>query len=194
MKALCLTEDAKLFRIVREEGERLFWNILGAADQAEFMRQLENYRPDAILADINDSRIFEWWRGRPPSGCPIVFISNRPAELRASLERLERMRGRRHFPEFGLFIDGERQTARLGSQPLELTLTELRLLRELAGVSSDAVARKVLEGCIFGAVGRRRCSLDVHICSLRKKLKAVGLVIEAVRGVGYRLNPCRNSA
>ena len=87
--------------------------------------------------------------------------------------------------------DGERQIARVGDNRLTLTLTEIRLLRELAAMDLDVAARDALEACVFGGDGGKRRSLDVHICSLRKKLKAAGLMIESVRGVGYRLNPCR---
>ena len=41
---------------------------------------------------------------------------------------------------------------------------------------------------VFGQAKLSNRSLDVHICALRKKVKAHGLDIDSVRGVGYRLS------
>lgn len=190
MKMLCVTSNSKLLEQLRRETARLQWELQDARDFAEYSQILHTVEPDIVLADAQDPRIFDWWKKQRPTGLPVVFVTPQPGELRATFDRLERLRGQRHFPKYNLSIDSERQVAKVGTKRLILTMTELRLLRELAGMTFDAVARDVLEGCVFATRGNRR-SLDVHICALRKKLKPAGLRLESVRGVGYRLNPCR---
>jgi DNA-binding response OmpR family regulator len=183
---LCITEDRSLLEQIRKEADRFNWEVYAVANLAECSNILMTREPDIIVAEPHFSEI--------PSGLPVVFVRNGDGELRAIFDRLDRLKGERHFPRFDLHIDGERQIARIGATRLDLTLTELRLLRELAGVRFDSVARDVLEACALGTGGASRRALDVHICSLRKKLKTAGLAIQSVRGVGYRLNPCRKAA
>lgn len=190
MRLLCVTDDRNLADKVKAEARRLQWAVDVAEDITTYSHALEAFNPEMILVDTNDNRIFEWWKVKKPAGQPVVFVKPLEGELRATFDRIERLQGQRHFPRYNLHIDSERQVARIGHRRLPLTLTELRLLRELAAMDYDVVARDALEGCISGVGGARRRALDVHICALRKKLRAVGLMVESVRGVGYRLNPC----
>ncbi len=161
LKLLCVTDNKTLSDLIFKEAERLDWNAEAALGINEFTKTLEGFKPDMLVLD------------------------------RASLERLIGLRAHRHFPRFGLNIDFERQIAKVAEHKLGLTATELRLLRELAAMDFDVVARDVLEECMVGIEKTKKRALDVHICSLRKKLKPAGLTIESFRRVGYRLNPCR---
>jgi two-component system alkaline phosphatase synthesis response regulator PhoP len=72
-------------------------------------------------------------------------------------------------------------------QPLDLTLTEFRLLHLLAGrpgwvFTRDQIVKRV-HGDDYPASDR---SVDVQVVSLRKKLGPCGKYLETVRGVGYR--------
>jgi two-component system alkaline phosphatase synthesis response regulator PhoP len=72
-------------------------------------------------------------------------------------------------------------------QPLDLTLTEFRLLHMLAGHPGWVFTRdqivKGVHGDDYPASDR---SVDVQVVSLRKKLGPCGKYLETVRGVGYR--------
>jgi two-component system phosphate regulon response regulator PhoB len=72
-------------------------------------------------------------------------------------------------------------------QPLDLTVTEFRLLYLLAGrpgwVFSRAQIVKMVHGDDYPASDR---SVDVQVVSLRKKLGPYGKYVETVRGIGYR--------
>lgn len=73
--------------------------------------------------------------------------------------------------------------------PLQLTLTEFRLLACLAAQPRRCFSRNFLiEHCLPESEALERV-IDSHISRLRRKLHAVGQtdMIEAVRGVGYRL-------
>ena len=88
-------------------------------------------------------------------------------------------------------VDSEHYTAEVGGKALNLTLTEFKILRELACEDVKVISRSEIQSRVFGEAKLSTRSLDVHVCSLRKKIKAVGLDIDSVRGVGYRLSPCR---
>ncbi len=72
-------------------------------------------------------------------------------------------------------------------QPLDLTLTEFRLLYLLASRPGWVFTRgqivKGVHGDDYPASDR---SVDVQIVSLRKKLGICGKYLETVRGIGYR--------
>ena len=75
----------------------------------------------------------------------------------------------------------------VGDQPLDLTVTEFRLLYLLAGrpgwVFSRAQIVKMVHGDDYPASDR---SVDVQVVSMRKKLGPYGKYVETVRGIGYR--------
>ena len=74
----------------------------------------------------------------------------------------------------------------LAGKPIDLTFTEFRLLHFLAQAGLGFHARPN-RGCRQGrGLSRHRCSVDVQVAGLRKKLGTYGEYIETVRGIGYR--------
>ena len=86
-----------------------------------------------------------------------------------------------------LVIHPGRHEASVADQPLDLTVTEFRLLYMLASRPSWVFSReqivKGVHGDDYPASDR---SVDVQVVSLRKKLGPCGKYLETVRGVGYR--------
>lgn len=86
-----------------------------------------------------------------------------------------------------LIIHPGRHEAAVGDQPLDLTVTEFRLLYMLASRPGWVFTRgqivKGVHGDDYPASDR---SVDVQVVSLRKKLGPCGKYLETVRGVGYR--------
>lgn len=80
--------------------------------------------------------------------------------------------------------------ARCGSEPIQLTPSEFKLLLALANNRGRVLTRDSLieqvQGEGVSVVGR---TVDTHVFGLRKKLGACADVIETVRGVGYRVKP-----
>jgi two-component system phosphate regulon response regulator PhoB len=92
------------------------------------------------------------------------------------------------FRRAGLTIRPERHEALLDGRPVDLTLTEFRILQLLARRPGWVYTRAQIVDSARGAdypVTDR--SVDVHVAALRKKLGQAGDLIETVRGVGYRL-------
>ena len=92
----------------------------------------------------------------------------------------------------GVVIDRHSHKAFFRDQELPLTPTEFRLLEVLIRQAGLAFTRYELMDAAIGedAIVLER-TIDVHIKSLRKKLRDAGELIETVRGVGYRFHEPR---
>lgn len=77
----------------------------------------------------------------------------------------------------------------LDDEPMQLTLTEFRLLISLMRSKGKALSRNDLIARAMGpGVMVTARTIDVHVASIRKKLGSHGEMIQTVRGVGYRLD------
>jgi DNA-binding response OmpR family regulator len=120
------------------------------------------------------------------------------ARVRALLRRHERLQemlaadraeGTATLSFGPLLVDPSAHSARLHSEPLELTRTEFGLLHLLLRNKGRAFSRAYLHDAVWGepAVEGDR-SVDNSVLRLRKKLGELGDSIETVWGVGYRLS------
>ncbi len=75
----------------------------------------------------------------------------------------------------------------VGTEEVQLTLTEFKILRELLRQVDHVLTREQLRERALESVNVTDRTIDVHMASLRKKMGPVGDTIETVRGVGYRL-------
>lgn len=89
-----------------------------------------------------------------------------------------------------LKIDPARHTVELDGKPVELTLSQYRLLYFLASRPGFVRTRDQIVAAVRGegTVLSSR-AIDVHVAALRQKLGDRGELIETVRGVGYRVSP-----
>lgn len=94
-----------------------------------------------------------------------------------------------------LVIDAARHTVEVDGQPIELTLTQYRLLHFLASRPGFVRTRDQIVSAVRGegTVLSSR-AIDVHVAALRQKLGDRGDLIETVRGVGYRVSAERTAA
>lgn len=115
-----------------------------------------------------------------------------PLELKARV--LARLRGQgRKFSagRVSLDVEGFRAFVQNGDSKIELQLTpiEFKILSALMQSLGDVLTREVLLTRVWG----QNCFVndrvvDSHVSHLRKKLKDSGLLLEALRGEGYRLS------
>ncbi|WP_312164279.1 response regulator [Phenylobacterium sp.] len=116
------------------------------------------------------------------------------ARARAVLRRT-RARGVTPLLRLGpLEIDPQAYSAAVvgetGTRPLDLTLTEFRLLEHMARAPRRVFSRaELLDACLPDGDALER-TVDSHVSNLRRKLEAAGApdLLEGVRGVGYRLS------
>ncbi|HHT9136041.1 MAG TPA: response regulator [Candidatus Wunengus sp. YC60] len=87
----------------------------------------------------------------------------------------------------GLTIDLYKHEVTIKNEPVPLTLTEFKLLHQLAGKPGRVFTRDQLLDAISGhetfVIDR---TIDVHIASLRKKLNVFASRIITIRGIGYK--------
>jgi DNA-binding response OmpR family regulator len=96
-------------------------------------------------------------------------------------------------PAGPLVLRPERGTVHRGEELLHLTVTEFRLLCELATSAGRVLSRQALLERVWehGFFGDERL-VDVHVRRLRTKIErdpSAPTVVVTVRGLGYRLDP-----
>lgn len=85
-----------------------------------------------------------------------------------------------------LTLDRSRHELTVGNVPVELTVTEFRMMRSLMGARGRVLDREQLIDAALGdGVAVTQRTIDVHIAALRKKLGAGAPWIQTIRGVGY---------
>lgn len=221
MKLLCLSQDQSLSHEIMEEAEQQQWSAVMVRNRDEVAHQITEFNPDMLLIDIGSLEDIEWWQEKGLTDLkPVLFLNNDLSEefvvrafecgadglipkslfsrrfLAARVKSYLRRQGladnRRFVPRLNLILDSQRYKVEVKGSSVNLTLTEFKILRELATDKEKVVSRQEIQGQVFGLEKVSKRSLDVHICSLRKKLGPFSLDIYSVRGVGYRLNPCAN--
>lgn len=123
---------------------------------------------------------------------PAEVVARTQAVLRRSLALGQRVDQRmlRAAP-FEIDLDNHEAVAHIGKQrhALTLTLTEFKLLAQLARAPKKVFSRaELLVACLPEGDSLER-TVDSHVSKLRKKLEDLGIagVPAAIRGVGYRL-------
>ena len=109
------------------------------------------------------------------------------ARVKALLRRAGSQAGAQVLTASELSLDIARHEVLAGGRPVVLTHKEFELLRCLMENRKIVLSRERLLETVWGYdyVGGSR-TVDVHIQTLRQKLGPCGLLIETVRGVGYR--------
>ncbi len=119
----------------------------------------------------------------------------KPFSVKVLLQRIKALHRRMEsgtettdvIDHLGVRIDRVRHRATVDGDELDLTPTEFRLLECLVRQPGRAFSRPQLMDVAIGegAIVLER-TIDVHVKTLRKKLRAKQDFIETVRGVGYR--------
>lgn len=118
----------------------------------------------------------------------------KPFSIREIILRIQKLLDRRekqgepsYLKADSLVMDLEAHTAKLEETFLDLTATEFRLLAHLMRTRGRVQTREILLDKVWGYSfeGYSR-TIDTHIRRIRKKLGSHQILIETVRGVGYR--------
>lgn len=108
------------------------------------------------------------------------------SRVKALLRRSMNMEDEKFLSTGEIFLDGEKHMVYVQDEPCELTFKEYELLKLLIQNQGIVMSRDVIMERIWGInfEGESR-TLDVHIKTLRQKLKSAGSLIKTVRNVGY---------
>ena len=92
------------------------------------------------------------------------------------------------FSAHGIVMNPESHTVSVDGQSIDLTFKEFELLKVLLSHPGKAYSREELLLKVWNTdyAGETR-TVDVHVRSLRSKLKEAADCIQTVRGVGYRM-------
>ena len=89
-----------------------------------------------------------------------------------------------------LALESDGRGATVDGRPVRLSPTEHALLRVLLRRRGQVVPRAELLADVLGYASDPGTNVvDVHVTHLRRKIAGSGVAIEAVRGVGFRLEP-----
>ena len=110
------------------------------------------------------------------------------SRVKALLRRSKGMEDEKFLSVGNIFVDGEKHMVYVDDEPCELTFKEYELLKLLIQNQGIVLQRDVIMDRIWSLdyEGESR-TLDVHIKTLRQKLKDSGSRIKTVRNVGYIL-------
>lgn len=189
--------------------------IFGTAQ--EFFEEFRNVRPDLLILDVMlpdmDGYTILTKVRETDERLPVIIVSAKSDEISfvkglnkgaddymakpfSVLELMARvktnLRRTNLFVEKanGFVVDNNTYKIFYDGQELGLTLKEFKLFRILLGKTGVTITREELFREVWGEdfFGETR-TLDMHIASLRDKIKNVGGgdCIVTVRGVGYRL-------
>ena len=92
----------------------------------------------------------------------------------------------------GIELDNEKHTVSVNHELVSLTYKEFELLYNLMINRDLVMSREKLLDLVWntGYEGESR-TVDVHIGSLRQKLGASGVLIQTIRGVGYKIGEAK---
>jgi DNA-binding response OmpR family regulator len=171
---------------------------------------------DVMLPELDGLEVCKMLRRDPATrSIPIVMLTARAAEIdrvlglelgaddyvtkpfsvRELVLRVKKLLNRQPAPETeagqiqfgGLHIDLSRHRVTFRGQPLDLTLTEFKLVALLAERRGRVQSREQLLRDVWGynnMIDTR--TVDTHMRRLRAKLGPAAKLLDTVRGVGYR--------
>ncbi len=120
---------------------------------------------------------------------------SKPFSVKVLLERIRALLRRREgdnasgavLVSQGVMIDRERHRVTAEDEVLDLTPSEFGLLEALVRQPGRVFSRsELIDAALGGDSLVLERTIDVHVRSLRKKLGPHALLVETVRGIGYR--------
>ena len=112
------------------------------------------------------------------------------SRVKAMLRRSQKTQEKDKVLKLGnIVLDREKHSVMVGKEPVELTYKEYELLKLLMTNAGIVTTRELILDRVWGIdfEGESR-TLDMHIKTLRQKLKEEGSLIKTVRNVGYIMN------
>jgi len=215
MNVLVVEDDESIANLIRINLVAEGYKCVCAYDGKTGADYIEKGGLDLILLDIMLPEIdgYELLEYIKPFGTPVIFMTAKGAvndrirglklgaddyivkpfqigELLARVEALLRRYGKinKRLSFEDVEIDMVSRTVTKSGKMVELTFKEYELLRLFLSNLGIVLTREIIMETIWGTdfAGESR-TVDMHIKTLRKKLKEAGSLIITVRNVGYKL-------
>lgn len=110
------------------------------------------------------------------------------SRIKAIMRRIKPMSGDVALTYKTIYLDQERRICLVDGENVELTFKEYELLRLFLSNLGIVLTREIIMETVWGTdfAGESR-TIDMHVKTLRKKLRSAGSLIITVRNVGYKL-------
>lgn len=110
------------------------------------------------------------------------------SRVKALLRRSKYAEEEKFLKAGDIFVDGDKRAVYVKEEHCELTYKEYQLLCFLIQNKGIVLSRDVIMDRVWGADYSESRTVDMHIKTLRQKLKDGGKMIKTVRNVGYMLD------
>lgn len=110
------------------------------------------------------------------------------SRVKALLRRSHRTEDEKFLTAGDIFVDGDKRAVYVKEEQCELTYKEYQLLCFLIRNKGIVLSRDVIMDRVWDADYSESRTVDMHIKTLRQKLKDGGKLIKTVRNVGYMLD------
>jgi DNA-binding response OmpR family regulator len=111
------------------------------------------------------------------------------ARVKAVARRYNKEEDNKEFKFKDLYINFESFEVKIRNEKILLTTKEFLLLKELINSKNKVLTREYLLNTVWNIsddIDTR--TVDVHIMTLRKKLKKYSYLIETIKNIGYKFN------
>ena len=214
-KVLVVEDDSNIAELLRLYLEKDGFDVFLAADGGEGIRRAQELQPDLILLDIMLPVVDGWVvcsEVRKTSNVPIIMLTAKGEErdvvaglaagandyvtkpfskaillarIRAFLRTAEQEAGPLALD--GLVFDEAAHAVTLNGAPLDLTLSEYRILELLVrNVHRVFTRAHIIDRISDGQKCVTDRTVDVLLVGLRRKLGVWAAHVKTIRGVGYR--------
>ena len=179
------------------------YEVKGFDSATDFYAALNETAPDLILLDImlpdeDGLSIVKKLRTRQDTVLvPVIMVTAKTTEIDkvkgldlGADDYITKPFGVMEILKLGnIVLDREKHSVMVGKEPVELTYKEYELLKLLMTNAGIVTTRELILDRVWGIdfEGESR-TLDMHIKTLRQKLKEEGSLIKTVRNVGYIMN------
>ena len=210
----CVEDDASIRDIEVYALQSTGYEARGFEDGTSFLKEVKNQKPE--LPGIDGITLLQKLKEDPETReIPVVMATAKGAEydkiqgldlgadyyltkpfgvmefvscVKAVLRRCQPRQVEHLLKTGGLIVNIDEHTVTIDGERITLTYKEFELLRLFLSHPGMAFTRDQLFNEVWGMdyCGDTR-TVDMHIRTLRQKLKDYGELIETVRNVGYRL-------
>ena len=114
------------------------------------------------------------------------------SRIRAVLRRYEKNKTNKVYRIGELYVNHAKHIIEVSGVSVALSYKEYSLLMALLEAEGDVVKRDTLLTKVWGEFYTESRTLDVHIRKLRMKLGSAGMLIQTVKGIGYKIGGTEN--
>ena len=168
--------------------------MMPGTDGFEFCKQIRNMVDCPILfltaKTLEEDILFGLGIGADDYITKPFGVMELISRVKAMLRRSQKTQDKDKILKIGnIVLDREKHSVMVGKEPVELTYKEYELLKLLMTNAGIVTTRELILDRVWGIdfEGESR-TLDMHIKTLRQKLKEEGSLIKTVRNVGYIMN------